>query len=239
MSRLPRLYVPGRLAAGPLALDSGQSHRLGAVMRLDDGDPFLVFNGDGHEWSATVTASTRGTVHATVAGLARQAPPPALSLEVWVGLVRPNRFDWAIEKCVEAGADVIRPLLTGRAARGEGASDARQERWSRVVVEAAEQCGRLHLAVVAPPASFEPLLAHLRVPLFIAEAGGRPWPEVVPLLPVSGTVAVAIGPEGGFTAEELAAATARGAVTASFGANTLRTETAAVVATALVRASRR
>ncbi len=208
-------------------------------MRLREGDGFLVFAGDGREWHARVEGSVRGSVHATIEELVRQAPPPTLTVEAWCGMVRASRFDWAVEKCTEAGADIIRPLITEHAARGEDASAARLERWGRLAVEAAEQCGRLYLPVVEPPGHFDRLLDHLHAPLVIGAQGGMPWPEVVPLLPAQGRVIVAAGPEGGFSDGELAGAKAAGALSVSFGPHILRTETAAVVAVALLRSLHR
>lgn len=236
MAHVPRLFVRGHLGPGPLLLEGEQAKRLAAVMRLREGERFLAFAGDGREWEATVGAATKTGLHATVGALTRQEAAPPLVLEVWIGLVRPNRFDWALEKAVEAGADVIRPLLSEHAARGEGSSAGRRERWERIAIEAAEQCGRLHMAVVEPPAQFADLLARHHGGLVVADRDGRPWPEVAPLLPGDGSMAIAIGPEGGFSAEEIARARAHGALLASLGPNTLRTETAAVVALGLVRA---
>jgi 16S rRNA (uracil1498-N3)-methyltransferase len=221
-----------------LRLDTEQSRRLSAVMRLREGDEFRVFSGDGREWAAEVTAVTKASLTATLGECVRQEAPPALSIEVWCSLVRPNRFDWAIEKCTEAGADVIRPLLTEHTARGEGASAARAERWQRIAIEAAEQSRRLYVPVVQPLAQFNALLARPPGPLLIADREGRPWRDIVPLLPERGAAAIAIGPEGGFSEAELAAARARGALLVSLGPNILRTETAAVVATAGLRMSR-
>ena len=205
-------------------------------MRLRAGDRFLAFSGDGREWEAEVSLVTKAVVHASVGALTRQEPPPPFVLEVWCGLVRSNRFDWAIEKCSEAGADVIRALLTEHVVRGDGSSAGRQARWERVAVEASEQCGRLFLPVVQPPAAFRGLVDGYRGALLVADATGRSWQEARALLPTTGHVAVAIGPEGGFSAEEVSVARARGAVLVSLGPNVLRSETAAVVATALVRA---
>lgn len=235
MAHVPRIFVPGHLATGTFRLDGEQAKRLTAVMRLRPGDPFLVFCGDGREWTATVASEERGRLHATVGEVVRQEPALAIVLEAWIALVRPNRFDWAIEKCTEAGADVIRPLLGEHSARGEGSSAQRQERWNRIAVEASEQCGRLRLPVIEAPASFDRLVSNWRGSLIIGDPGGRSWPDTVPLLPERGTVAVAIGPEGGFSAGEVVAAKARGALGVSLGPNILRTETAAVVACALVR----
>ncbi len=238
MAHVPRLYRPGHIAAGPLVLDGEQAKRLAGVMRLRSGDEFRLFSGDGREWRAAVSAVSRSYLQAVVSDVARQEPPPLLVVEAWIGLVRPNRFDWAVEKCVEAGVDIIRPLVSDHAARGEGSSTARADRWERIAIEAAEQCGRLHLAVIEPPARFEELIARHRGGLFVGDREGRPWPEAAVLVPPQGRVAIAIGPEGGFSAEELTRARARGGVAVSFGPNVLRTETAAVVAVGLIRAGR-
>ncbi|MFN0148466.1 MAG: RsmE family RNA methyltransferase [Dehalococcoidia bacterium] len=237
MAHLPRIYTPAHLASGPFTLDAEQSRRLSVVARVRAGDPLRLFNGDGREWHALVeTAGARGVV-VQVVEVARQAPPEAVIVEVWLSLVRPNRFDWALEKCTEAGADVVRPLIVEHGARGEGSSAARQERWRRIVVEAAEQCGRLYLPVVEGPAGFAEVVGRYRGTLLITERGGRAWSAVVPLLPSSGPVAVAVGPEGGWSAEEMRLAASKGAITATLGPNVLRSETAAVAGVALLRAT--
>jgi 16S rRNA (uracil1498-N3)-methyltransferase len=237
MARQPRIYVPARIGPGPLRLDKDQSRRLTSVMRLRPGDPFLVFGGDGHEWHATLTGNLKAQVEAQVGELVRHAPVPALTLDLWCGLVRANRFDWAVEKCTEAGADIIRPLVSEHAARGEDASTTRLERWQRIAAEAAEQSGRLFVPVIEPPSPFARLIDSPGRVLVLADAGGQRWEETRRLLPDRGTVAIAIGPEGGFSDDEVAAARAHGALVTRLGPNILRTETAAVVATALLRAA--
>lgn len=239
MKHVPRVYVPGHLGPGPLVLDGDAAKRLSTVMRVSPGDPFLAFSGDGREWRAEVTAVDRARLHATIAEIERQAAPPAVVVEVWLALVRAARMDWAIEKCVEAGADVVRPMVSAFCQRGDAASPAKQERWRRLAIEAAEQSGRLTVPPVEAPAPFARLLGQLRGTLLVADRSGKPWPEVVPLLPSSGHVAIAIGPEGGLSEDERGQATARGGMTVSLGPNIFRTETAAPVAVALVRSSGR
>ena len=235
MAHIPRLYLPGRLGPGPLTLDAAQSRRLASVIRLREGDSFLAFSGDGREWRSRITALTKASLRAEVEELTRQEAALPIVVDVWLALIRPQRFDLAIEKCTEAGADIIRPMLTDHLARGEGASAQRHERWERIAIEAAEQCGRLRVPVIGPPASFADLVGRHRGALLVGDQQGRPWPDAAALLPEKGDVAIAIGPEGGFSPDELARATARGAIAACFGPNILRAETAAVVATALVR----
>ncbi len=236
MAHVPRIYRPGRIAPGPLTLDGEPAKRLGAVLRVRPGEPFLVFAGDGREWHATVSSVERNSIRADVTGVARQEGVPALTLEVWCALVRANRFETVIEKCTEAGADVIRPLTSDFTARADAASPARIERWNRIVVEASEQSGRLHLPVIAEAAPFERVLSNGHHPVVLADPEGLPWPDVARLLPVAGTVAVAVGPEGGWSDAERAAARSRGALVARTGDTILRTETAAIVMTGLVRA---
>jgi 16S rRNA (uracil1498-N3)-methyltransferase len=204
-------------------------------MRLREGDEFRA--------SPATAVSARGcqecredSVRAEVREVTRQEPQPGRVVEVWCALVRANRFDWALEKCVEAGADVIRPLLAGHAARREGSSATRQERWQRIVHEAMEQCERLYPALIERPARFDDLLARHHGTIVVADGAGKPWSDLQRLLPERGTVAVAIGPEGGFSEVEVARGRAAGALVASLGPNNLRSETAAVVATALLRA---
>lgn len=237
MTRLPRVYQSGRLGPGPLVLDAETSRRLTAVLRLREGDDFLVFSGDGREWAARVDGVVRGTVHALVGTLSRQEPAPARALEVCCGLVRPNRFEWAIEKCTEAGADVFRPLLATHGARGEAPSTERLRRWERIAVEASEQSGRLYLPAVQPPVQLADALARAKGSVMLCDPSGVDWSEAAGLLPASRPVTVLVGPEGGWSAAEVTAARARGALPVRLGPNVLRTETAAVAATVLLRAA--
>ena len=236
MEALPRVCVPEGVGPGALELREAPARHLAGARRLRRGDAFLVFAGDGIEYRARVEDTSRERVTATVGEITRQEPPPARRVEVWCANVRANRMEWAIEKCVEAGVDVFRPIATERSARGQELSASRYDRWRRIAIEASEQCGRLYLPVIAPVATFEAALENREGSLVVANRGGAPWSEVADRLPEGGTVAVAVGPEGGFTEDEVARAVETGAVVASLGPNTLRTETAVVVAVALARA---
>lgn len=237
MAHVPRLHIAARLQPGPLLLEEDASRRLTSVMRVRPGDPVRLFSGDGREFDAVVTAAgSRGPVHVTVGTVIRQGPPPDVLIEAWCAIIRPNRFDWAIEKCTEAGVDLVRPLTTAHAARGESASGTRAGRWQRIAVEAAEQSGRLYVPVIEPPLAFAAALRRPgRPPLVVCDATGQPLTALRPLLPAHGRLAVAIGPEGGWSDAELAAARGAGALLLRLGPHILRTETAAVIATALLR----
>lgn len=235
MSHTPRVYVPGYLGTGPLALRGEAARHLTGVLRLKTGEPLLVFAGDGREWHATVTSVAQDSVMAAVDELVRQEPPPAVVLETWVGVVRASRLDDAVEKCVEAGADIVRPVLCEFSQRGESASPAKLERWRRIAIEAAEQSGRVFVPVVEPPVPLGTALESFRGPIVLGDSAGKPASELAPLLPQIGPVAWVVGPEGGLSGAESALLLRRGALTLSLGPYILRTETAATVGTAVLR----
>lgn len=232
MAHVPRLYTPGVRGPGILMLDGDQAKRLAAVMRLRAGDRFLAFGGDGREWEATIAAADRGRVSAEIGAITRQESAPARVIEVALAVVRPNRMDWAVEKCTEAGADVIRPFTSANTTRGGALG--RADRWQRLAIEAAEQCGRLFIPVARETETLEAVIAHAHGTLLFGDLGGMPWTEASRRLPAEGSILVAVGPEGDFSPEELAALRSRG-IGARLGAYILRTETAAVVMTALLR----
>lgn len=235
MDALPRICVPEGVQPGPLQLQGGQARHLAGSRRLRDGDSFLVFAGDGVEYQARVESVSHDRVIATVDDAVRRAPPPTPEVEVWCANVRVNRMEWAIEKCVEAGVNVFRPINTDHSVRGKELSVGRHARWRRIALEAAEQCGRLYLPEITPVHPFEEALKGWEGTLVIAHQEGMPWADIAGQLPENGRLAVAVGPEGGFSRAEIAAATQTGALVASLGSNTFRTETAAVVAVAFTR----
>ena len=218
-----------------MLLGGDSAKRLSSVMRVAEGDHILLFCGDGKEWLATAGARGRDSLQLTVTELTRQAPPPAVVLEAWVGVVRASRFDDALEKLVEAGADIIRPVVCEFSQRGETASPARFERWQRIAIEAAEQSGRLFIPAILPPESLARALDSFRGAIVIASQLGKPPSEVAALLPPAGHLALVVGPEGGVSPAEQELLVRRGALPLSLGPYILRTETAAVVGTAILR----
>ncbi|MFQ5380587.1 MAG: RsmE family RNA methyltransferase [Dehalococcoidia bacterium] len=232
----PRVFLQGPLVAGPIRLSESQSRRLTGSHRLREGEPFLAFCGDGAEWSARLTSGRQRRATAELEEVVRREAPPPLGVEILCGQVRPSRMEWALEKCVEAGADIFRPLTSENSARGSAPSTSRTERWDRIAIEAAEQCGRVYPAVVGAPARLGAVLASPGT-LVLCDRDGMAWENVARMLPSVGHVRLAVGPEGGFTAEEMAQARAAGAIVARLGPHTLRTETGAVAVTLLVRAT--
>jgi 16S rRNA (uracil1498-N3)-methyltransferase len=219
-----RLYLPPDQFAGDRAVcDGDTAHRLAAVLRLRAGDALRVFDGRGRERAARVQESTRRRVTLALLDAVVALPEPPAPVTLACAFPRGSRGDWIVEKTTELGVSRLVPIASGRAVLRPG--DGRIERWRRIAIEAAEQCGRAVVPEIggdAPPEA-RVLVADPRaaVSLRAALAGATP-----------AAVALFVGPEGGWGAHELAALIARGGTAVSLGPRTLRVETAAIVAVA-------
>lgn len=229
-----RLFVDGPLAAGAeLALPPGPTRHV-QVRRLQPGEPVVVFDGRGGEWSATLLRIARDVVHLRVdAHLAADRELP-LAVTLAVGMPANERMDILVEKATELGVAALQPLHTERSVlrlAGERAQRKR-EHWQALAVAASEQCGRTRVPLVAP---VQDLTAWLRGLDGAGKAGERaarwllsPAPEAPrPVRPqAGGRLIVLSGPEGGLAAGEEAAARDAGFEPCRLGPRILRAETA-------------
>ena len=219
-----RLYVPdARLAAGAeLRLDAARSHRLRSVLRLRPGDGLAAFDGSGGEWAATVTGLAAEGVTLRIGEPVEPLPEPPAAVTLLCAFPRGQRGDWIVEKATELGVAAITPLASDRSVMQPG--EGRIERWRRIAIEAAEQCGRASLPAFGeePPAAALRLIADPGAAQTVAEA-------VTGASSAPAAVAIYIGPEGGWTVEERERLVADGALPVSLGPRRLRVETAAIV----------
>jgi 16S rRNA (uracil1498-N3)-methyltransferase len=241
---LRRFFVPqGVFLGDDVRLEGDLARRLSRVLRLQPGAAVLLLDGTGLEYETRLEEVGPRRVTGTVVGRRPGRPEPRPRLVLYQALVKGERFDWVLEKGTELGVAAFVPLLSARnVVRPTLGRSNRPERWQRVVREAAEQCGRSVLPDVLPGQGLEEALstrADLRLlpwegegDLSLASAlrAARPVLEAVE----HPTVAVFIGPEGGFAAEEVDLARRAGAQVVSLGPRVLRSETAGVVAAAVV-----
>jgi len=232
MSQIPRLFVAEALAEGAMvALDGGQAHYLGGVLRLRAGDAVHLLDDQTGEWAAAVEEVGKRSLLLRVGARLRPREVPA-DLWLLVAPLKKQRFEWVIEKACELGVRHIQPVLTRRTV----VDRLNAERLHAHMVEAAEQCERTALPTLAEA---KPLAAALqgweaaRALLFADEEGGEPMAALKPTCPA----AILIGPEGGFDPAERAALLALPACRQlSLGPNILRADTAAVAAIAQFQA---
>jgi 16S rRNA (uracil1498-N3)-methyltransferase len=230
--RLRRAFVP--LTPDPgrcVELDADESHHVARVLRLRAGDTLAVFDGRDGEWSARVEAIGRDRV-AIVVGEPRPGDPePPLEITLCQAIVRPERLEWVLQKGTEIGVSGFRlvPSLRGESAEP---SPSRIERYRKIILEAVKQSGRRripHLELMEP--SFLPS----GVTAFLLDTAGDA-PPIAGLLRRSteSPVWIAVGPEGGFDPSEITSRAQQGWQRVSLGPRILRTETAGVVAAAIV-----
>ena len=227
--------------AGDLAvLQGAAAHRVAQVLRLRPGDAVELFDGSGRGWQGSISTLQRGEVRVSVERAARHPPEPRTVL--CAALIRPNRFEWLIEKATELGASVVQPLITAHSAVRPGEiGPARRERWHRIAVEAAEQSGRFTIPTIPEPLPFSRAVEQAEGRLLVAVE-----PLHGPVLPLgavlrdvgSGPVTLLTGPEGGLTADEVRAAREVGGLTVSLGPLVLRAETAAIACLAVLADAR-
>jgi len=242
--RIPRLFVDADLTAGAeYAATPEHAHYLVNVLRRAVGDPVHVFNGRDGEWEATLAATSKKRANLVIAQQLRAQTRSGVVISAPDYLFAPikrARLDYMVQKATELGAGRLRPVIT----QFTQAERLNLDRLRANAVEAAEQSGGLTVPEVHAPVPLERVLAgwddtdNGRALVFCDEAAPVADPiEVLRTIPREKPVAVLIGPEGGFSADERKRLQAHPATLAiSLGPRILRADTAAVAALTLVGA---
>jgi 16S rRNA (uracil1498-N3)-methyltransferase len=188
------------------------------VLRLGSGDTVRVFNGRGAEFLARVTRAARQDVLVTLEARAEAGREPPGRITLLQAVLKSDAMDTVVRDAVMMGIATIQPVVTARSETTIAALERarRQERWTRIAVASAKQCGRATVPPVHAPLSFTGALARIgrdfsAPALMFVEPGASP--QAVPLHNLaagqSAQASIVIGPEGGWTPDEIAAATTR------------------------------
>jgi 16S rRNA (uracil1498-N3)-methyltransferase len=233
---LPRFCAPS-LNGDLLRLDlpADEARHLAKVLRVREGDAVLVFNGRGLQRRGTVSAIHGSRVSLELDDVAPAAPELSVHVTLAQAILKGDSMDQVIRDATTIGVRTIVPLITSRVELRQPAERAsgRLDRWRRIAMSATKQCGRAVLPQVQEPQSFENAMeggdAFTCVMLVepLAEAGLTMLDELTTAAPAS-RIAVFVGPEGGWTPEEIAAGRDAGAALVSLGGRTLRAETVAI-----------
>ena len=234
---MSRFHCPLPLAPGAQITLPPAAARHVQVLRLQPGDAITLFNGEGGEWTATVTRMGRSEVDVEIGALDDVEREAARAVHLAVGMPANERMDWLVEKATELGAASIQPIAAARSVlklAGERAAK-RQAHWQAIAVAACEQCGRNRVPAIHAPLALVDWLRQAPTEgtrlLLSLRAGSQPLAQAAGQ---AGAVWVLHGPEGGLTAQEEDAALAAGFAPASLGPRVLRAETASVAALALL-----
>lgn len=236
---MPRFYCPDPLAAGlALSLPEAVAHHL-HVVRMAPGEEITLFNGDGAEYQARIDSAEKRRATAMVLTRIERNVELPYAVTLAQALPEGSKMDWIIEKAVELGVAGVTPLAARRCVvrlAGDRA-DKRRAHWQAVVVAASEQCGRNRLAAVAELEGFSQWIARPSTgPRILLSPRGTQSLAAWATGTAPQDVTFMIGPEGGFTDEEEAAAEAAGATVLAMGPRILRTETAGLAALAVLNA---
>ena len=225
-------YTPPRLiSALELIIEGDEFAHLTHVMRKAIGDSIRVVDGVGTAYDATITGIDKRSARCEITGAHKRLHEPDIDVTLGVGILKnPSRFDFLVEKVTELGVNTIVPLLTGRTIP----KHAKVERWQKLALAAMKQCGRCVLPIIGELTPFEEFVTSAPtdcLKLVLHEQSTQPI--ATPLASNSHkTLRLCIGPEGGFADKEITFAEGEGFVAVSLGKTRLRTETAAIVATA-------
>jgi len=220
-----RFFLAEPPSAGRGRLVGDEARHLIRVMRCRVGDEVVVFDGRGTSWRARVASIGRDEAVLELGAAAEEPVAQAAPVTLAVALPKGARQKWLVEKLTELGVARLVPLVTTRGVAE--ATPAAVERLGRGVIEACKQCGRDTLMAIAEPRTVAEVVGDHREEgrIVVADRAGEPWSAAVTH---DRPVVVLVGPEGGFTAEELAAVDAAGGRRVSLGPNVLRIETAAI-----------
>jgi len=237
---MPRIHCPTPLASGALVdLPAGAARHV-QVLRLQPGNVITLFDGNGGEYSATVTQMGRSDVRVEIGAHDPIERESARAVHVAVGMPANERMDWLVEKATELGVASIQPLITERSVlrlSGERAAK-KTAHWQAVALAACEQCGRNRVPVLHSVADWSQWLRSLSS-AEVSPAIGRALlslgADSVPLPQAfdrERPVLLVAGPEGGLSPQEESSARALGFQAVTLGPRVLRSETAPLAALA-------
>ncbi len=221
-----------------MRLGSEQARYLGRVLRLRVGDHLLVFDGEGREFQASITAidKTGVTLHVGEKTLTSTESP--LRVHLVQGISRGERMDLIVQKATELGVKRITPVLTefGVVKLDAARAAKRREHWHRVAISACEQCGRVRLPLIDAPIRLKTWFGskppHADSEIILKPGASTPLKQIGS--PAT-KICVLIGPEGGFSETEYEDAEVAGFRAVSLGPRILRTETAAIASIATLQ----
>jgi 16S rRNA (uracil1498-N3)-methyltransferase len=227
---------PSLIKSKSLSIQGEELHHLSKVLRKKVGETIVVVDGKEHAYKAILESITRSSADCKILETIHRFNEPDVEVKLAFALLKnPSRMDFLVEKCTELGVREFIPVHTERTIT----SRVHPERLQKIALSAMKQCGRSFLPPIHSPMDFHEaltylnacerkLITHEKADEMIA-ASGRKGARGS-----SGTVGVLVGPEGGFTDEEIQGAVESGFKAVSLGPRRLRSETAAIAVVSLV-----
>lgn len=234
-----RFFIDPEQITGDTAILTGrESRHLTMVLRLQPGSRVQLFDGTGREYLAEIIKLDRGNATLAILETKIEEQPHGPALYLGQALLKSQKMDLIIQKATELGVAGLLPVNT-RFCVQDDISENRVRRWQRIAREACKQCNRPRPLQIAPPASYADLIAEsgrfiLKLLFWEQETMTR-LGSILPPANQAGPVLVLVGPEGGFSNDEVELAQKTGFQTVTLGRRILRAETASLAATSIVQ----
>lgn len=206
-------------------------HQIRDVLRLRKGLWIAVFDEEGLEYTVMLDSVRKDRISGTIEST-RKRIATAVAITLYQALLKSDRFEFVLQKCTEIGVSGFVPVVCERCVAGKPGANKIQ-RWEKVIKEATEQSGRGTPPVLNPAIPFEDACRCAKGTSLIASTGHQSLSLREVIKPMS-DINIFIGPEGGFTDSELESARRHGMKEVSLGSNTLRAETAGLVASTVI-----
>jgi 16S rRNA (uracil1498-N3)-methyltransferase len=237
-----RFFIPAEsfhdkqvILAGPRA------HQIRDVLRKKTGDKIIVLDNTGYEYTVSLTKIERQEVIGEVVDKNESEGEAKVRITLFQSLLAREKFEWVLQKCTEAGVCGFVPVVTQRSIvrRTESVTAKKITRWKSIITEAAEQSGRGKIPILEKPLVFSDVLGGLdNFDRSLIGSARKDLPVLREIIKGEDSkkknIALFIGPEGGFAEDEIADAGSRGVKSFSLGKRILRTETAAIVTSAII-----
>lgn len=236
-------FIEPRALKKPFAVIEGSEARhIKNVLRLKPGDKIRVFDGEGFEYDASVHGFTAGRVELKIGRRFPGAKEPPVQIAVAQALLKEKKMDRLLRHLCELGLTRWIPFISKRSVSrpDEKRSSARAQRWHKIVKESCKQCQRSKLPEISKTMTFEDLLDHsssynLQIVFYENEAAKLKSLVTLDSISPPRKILLILGPEGGFSQQEIEKARAAGCIVAGLGSRILRAETAAIAACTLTQ----
>ena len=233
-----RFFIPcEHIQGGYVFFPKHVSYQLDKVLRMTVGDQVIIFDGSGMEYSVSMEQINRSKCVGRVLDNSMVDREASLNIHLYQALIKPDRYEYVLQKGVEIGVSSFTPFICTRSEMREISSN-RVRRWESIITESAEQSGRARVPVLNDILTFSEALGEasgmILIPwedeqqLGIKDVFKTTSPEDI------SEVSIFIGPVGGFTVNEIEEAKEKSSVSVSLGNRILRSETAGIVASAVI-----
>lgn len=233
---MPHFFIPPEnISANRFHISGKEVHYLLNVRRVKPGDTLELFDGTGKTYTARIDSADKNEISGVIINEALQVQGK-IKIHLYQSVPKGERFDWLIEKCAELGINAVTPLVTARSIQ-KTFTEPKLQRWQRLSLASSQQSRRPDIMKVASPVNFlDAISAISREDINIIPWEGEDKtsiPQACSKLQSSSSVNIFIGPEGGFTMDEIEEAQKHGIIPVTMGNKILRAETAGILASAI------